>query len=131
MEIKQAATLETAGTIRELKISDRVQLGIIVASMVCWVGYNELPSAVKAKVGSYAFMALSAGAFTTRLLNGSIRENRLEIGDLKETVTNYALLNSPESATRLKAVSNFIENGEIPTKDEITSQIAKLTQEIK
>lgn len=126
MEIKQASTLQTSQRIRNLKISDRVQIGLIVLSAFGWIAYNELPANIQSKVGQYALMGITAGAFTSKLLNSSIKEGVLSVGDLRDNVTNIALLDSPDSALRLKAVSDFVQSGTIPTGEEIRMNLEKL-----
>ncbi len=126
MEIKQASNSQDAQSMKGLRISNRVQIGLIILSAIGWIAYNEIPKDIQAKVGQYALMGVTAGAFTSKFLNDSVREGRLEIGDLRDSVTNYALLNSPEAATRLQAIANFIDSGEIPTGEEIRMNLEKL-----
>jgi hypothetical protein len=131
MEIKPASNPKDSQSLRGLRISDGLQLTVIVLSMIGGVIFYRLPIQTKAEVGQYAFAALTAGGVATKLLNGSIKEGRLELGDLAERVTNYALLNSPEAATRLQAVSGFIETGVVPSATTIIKTLQTLEQKNK
>lgn len=126
MEIKQASNPQNAQSMKGLRISNRVQIGLIIFSAFGWIAYNEIPKDIQVKVGQYSLMGITAGAFTSKFLNDSIRDGRLEIGDLRDSVTNYALLNSPEAAKRLEAVSDFVQSGTIPTGEEIRVNLEKL-----
>jgi hypothetical protein len=131
MEIKPASNPKDSQSMKGLRISDGLQLAVITLSMIGGIVFYKLPIERKAEVGQYAFAALTAGGVATKVLNGSIREGRLEIGELAERITNYALLTSPEAAIRLQSVSDFVENGNVPTVATIRKNLETLSGEIK
>jgi hypothetical protein len=127
MQIKPAVTEKTSDVLKNVSRSNLLQYGFMVVCAVGYPIYMNLPQNVQAKVGQNLLWAGVGVGFATQLLNGKIREARLQIGDTAASVASYALLGT-ENAQRLEAVKGFIETGAIPSANSIKQNLEALTR---
>jgi hypothetical protein len=125
MQIKPAVTEKTSDVLKNVSRSNLLQYGFMAVCAVGYPVYMNLPQAVQAKVGQNLLWAGVGVGFATQLLNGKIRESRLQMGDTAASVASYALLGT-ENAQRLEAVKGFIETGTVPSANSIKQNLEAL-----
>lgn len=125
MQIKQAKDESESKTLKAVKRSDIGVMGLMVGAFVLFFGYTFVPQNIKDKLAPAAAAGMGGVGVFLKLGLKSIKDGRLDVGDLSSQVENYALLTQGEKFN-LSRVQDFVsgdkELHEIPAVQNIIAE---------
>jgi hypothetical protein len=132
MELKDAKSANDSSTLKAAKGSDKVLIGLIIGAFGLAGAWIFTPQNIKDKIAPVGLSGLGVLGFILKNFNTSIKNGRLNVGDLEGAVANYALL-KPGELANANIVKPFIEGNlalhQIPVvQAEIERQVAAKTR---
>jgi hypothetical protein len=132
MELKDAKNANDSSTLKAAKGSDKVLLGLIIGGFGLGVAWFVTPQNIKDRLAPAALSGFGVLGFVLKNFNTSIKNGRLNVGDLENAVANYALL-KPGELANANIVKPFIEGNlalhQIPAvQAEIEKQVTAKTR---
>jgi hypothetical protein len=127
MDIKVAKDEKDSKTLNTAKKSDNLLLGLIVGSFALTGVWIFVPKEIKEKMAPVFATGTVVVGFVLKNFGTSIKNGRLEVGDLNSAISQYALI-KPGEAAALSMLKPVIEGNlnlhELPAvREEIEKQV--------
>jgi hypothetical protein len=97
MDIRPAKDEDKSSTLKAASRSDLTIYGLFAGLALAGIAWVNAPKDIQDKITAAGAAALVPIGFVLKNFNTSIKNGRLSVGDLEETVKNYALFSGSEA----------------------------------